>query len=306
MSDAASGAVVLRDERSDMQATFMPRAGMLCASLRHRGEELLAQNAGVDAYASRGKTMGIPLLYPWANRLAGFDYTVRGRKVSVPRDGTVPLDGRGLPIHGVMPGSLGWKLERTEAAYLAARLTWSAPEAPLFAVFPFHHDVEYVASLSAGLLAVQITVRAVGEDAVPVTFGFHPYLTLPGSSRDRWLIDLPAMRRLELDDRQIPVAPGADAPAERFQLGQREFDDGFGEVAESARFALSSGTDLLTLRFVEGYRFAQVYAPAGRDFICFEPMSAPTNALRSGVGLTLLEPGESRTSAFTVAVGVLP
>ena len=54
---------------------------MVCSSLRHRGEELLAQNTGVSAYAEHGKTMGIPLLYPWANRLAGFDYSVAGRTV---------------------------------------------------------------------------------------------------------------------------------------------------------------------------------------------------------------------------------
>lgn len=71
MSDTTLQAALLRDEHSSLEATFVPTAGMLCASLRHHGEELLAQNAGVDAYAAHGKTMGIPLLYPWANRLAG-------------------------------------------------------------------------------------------------------------------------------------------------------------------------------------------------------------------------------------------
>ena len=78
--------VKLCDQEAPLEATFLPGAGMLCCSLRHRGEELLAQNAGVSAYAERGKTMGIPLLYPWANRLAGFDYTVAGRAVAVPHD----------------------------------------------------------------------------------------------------------------------------------------------------------------------------------------------------------------------------
>ncbi|MGP8241569.1 MAG: aldose 1-epimerase, partial [Solirubrobacteraceae bacterium] len=84
MADQALDTVQLRDAQSQLDATFVPGAGMVCCSLRHRGEELLAQNAGVDAYAKRGKTMGIPLLYPWANRLAGFDYTAAGRTVTVP------------------------------------------------------------------------------------------------------------------------------------------------------------------------------------------------------------------------------
>jgi aldose 1-epimerase len=70
MTDAPFATVCLRDETTPLEATFVPGAGMICSSLRHRGDELLAQNAGVAAYARRGKTMGIPLLYPWANRLA--------------------------------------------------------------------------------------------------------------------------------------------------------------------------------------------------------------------------------------------
>ena len=93
------------------EAGFVPGAGMLCCSLRHRGEELLAQNAGVAAYAERGKTMGIPLLYPWANRLAGFEYSAAGRTVQVPHDpNRVALDGNGLPIHGVIGGRMRWEL----------------------------------------------------------------------------------------------------------------------------------------------------------------------------------------------------
>src|SRR5438874_641790 len=61
-----AGALVLSSRESTLQATFVPDAGVVCCSLRHEGEELLAQREGVDAYASRGATMGIPLLYPWA------------------------------------------------------------------------------------------------------------------------------------------------------------------------------------------------------------------------------------------------
>ena len=82
MGDDAFATVRLRDEQARLEATFVPGAGMLCCSLRHRGDELLAQNSGVSAYAEQGTTMGIPLLYPWANRLAGFHYTVAGRTVA--------------------------------------------------------------------------------------------------------------------------------------------------------------------------------------------------------------------------------
>ena len=56
------------------------------------------------------------------------------------------------------------------------------------------------------------------------------------------------------------------------------------------------------MEFLGGYSYAQVFAPAGQEFICFEPMTAPTNALNSGDGLTVLEPGESYRAAFRIAL----
>ena len=54
-----------------MAAQFVPEAGMIGTSLADAGVELLGQRRGLDAYITAGKTMGIPILYPWANRLGG-------------------------------------------------------------------------------------------------------------------------------------------------------------------------------------------------------------------------------------------
>jgi aldose 1-epimerase len=302
----AGASVTLCDEQAPLEATFLPAAGQLCCSLRHRGEELLTQNAGVDAYVERGKTMGIPLLYPWANRLASFDYTVAGRTVAVPHDpARVALDGNGLPIHGVIGGRLAWELLGEPAPgtqSLVAVLHWSEAQPDLFEVFPFRHDLRYEARLAGGRLEIEVRVDACGEDPVPVAFGFHPYLSPPGAPRGRWQVELPAMRCLALDERQIPTGPDQTLPAQTFELAQRGFDDGFDSLAQPARFAVTAGGRRLELEFLEGYPCAQVFAPPARQLLCFEPMTAPANALRSGAGLRVLEPGESYRATFAVRV----
>jgi aldose 1-epimerase len=309
MTDATSATVRLCDDAASLQATFVPGAGMICCSLRHRGEELLAQNAGLAAYAESGATMGIPLLYPWANRLGGFDYTVAGRAVRVPHDSTrIALDANGLPIHGVIGGRLAWELTHApspDAQSLAARLSWSESEPQLFEVFPFRHDLSYEAVLSDGRLEVSITVHACGTDSVPLAFGLHPYLSLPRVPRESWLVELPPMRHLALDSDQIPVGPDQALPAQRFELGGREFDDGFDEVAEPACFCVAAGGRRIALEFLEGYPCAQVFAPRGGQFICFEPMISPANALRSSMGLRLLAPDERYRASFSVGVADL-
>ncbi len=302
----AGAPVTLRDEQAPLEATFLPGAGQLCCSLRHHGEELLTQNAGVDAYVERGKTMGIPLLYPWANRLAGFDYTLAGRTVVVPHDATrVALDDNGLPIHGVIGGRLGWDLLREPtpgAQSLVAVLRWGEAQPGPFEVFPFRHDLRYEARLAGGRLEIEVTVDACGEDPVPVAFGFHPYLSPPGAPRERWRVELPAMRHLALDERQIPTGPEQTLPGQTFELAQRGFDDGYDSLTQPARFAVAGGGRRLELEFLEGYPCAQVYAPPARQLLCFEPMTAPANALRSGAGLRVLEPGENYRATFAVSV----
>jgi aldose 1-epimerase len=315
MADAAFETVRLGDEESSLEAELVPGAGMLCCSLRHRGEELLAQNAGVAAYAEHGHTLGIPLLYPWANRLAGFDYTVAGRTVAVPHDpARIALDDNGLPIHGAIGGRQRWELTRApgtrepgaDARSLAARLSWSDSEPELFEVFPFRHDLLYEAHLAAGRLEVTIGVHACGSDAVPVAFGLHPYLSPPGVPRERYMVQLPPMRRLALDADQIPVGPDRDLPGRQFELAEDELDDGFDRVAEPARFAVAAGGRRIELELLEGYPCAQVYAPRAGQFICFEPMTAPANALRSGDGLRVLAPGERCRATFALHVEDLP
>ena len=137
---------------------------------------------------------------------------------------------------------------------------------------------------------------------MPVSFGFHPYLRLPGADRAGWQVTLPVRRHLLLDDRGVPTGESEDRPAAEFELGDRHFDDGFDRLPAGAVFSVSGGGRTLTVTFERGYPVGQVFAPAGSSYICFEPMTAPTNALRTGAGLQRVIPGQDFTAVFSIAV----
>ena len=291
---------------AELEATFVPGRGMVGVSLRHAGEELLDRQAGLSAYIERGAVMGIPFLHPWANRLAGFSYSFDGRDVHLPPG--PPLvhgDEHGLPIHGVLAASRHWEVAALEAdggtARVRAALDFAAhPE--LMAVFPFPHEVLLEAALTAAGLTITTRVLATGGTPVPISFGFHPYLRLPGADRAGWQVALPARRHLLLDARAIPTGESEDRPAAAFELGDRHFDDGFDRLPDGAVFSVSGGGRTLTVTFERGYPVGQVFAPAGSSFICFEPMTAPTNALRTGAGLRRVVPGQDFSAAFSIGV----
>jgi aldose 1-epimerase len=149
-----------------------------------------------------------------------------------------------------------------------------------------------------------LTLTPTSPDPVPVAFGFHPYLTLPGSDRRSWRIELPVRRRARLDERGIPTGEHEPVSAGSLDgpLGDRRFDDSFDELGRAPVFAVSDARRRVQVEFLAGYRVAQVYAPGGSDFICFEPMTAPVDALRSGRDLVMTGPDASFLAEFAVTV----
>jgi len=285
-------------------AEFVPDAGMLGCSFERDGEQLLDLGKGLAAYAAHGHTMGIPLVYPWANRLERFEYRAAGKFVSFPDDRALThADPNGLPIHGAIPGLMRWEpRDRVDESTLSARLSWNPPSQELEQLYPFAHEVGVEVAIAPGALAIATAVRAVGSDEVPISFGYHPYLRAPGGGRAAWRVRLPRLERLVHDAQQIPTGSREQVTDTEFELADSSWDDGFAVLEEPARFeVISQSGHGIAVECLEGYPFAQIFAPIGHDFICFEPMTAPTNALRSGDGLTVLSPGEEYRAAFRVS-----
>ncbi len=299
-------ACALHDDAADLHGTWLVGGGMLGASLVHHDEELLWQGAGAGAYARERRFMGIPFLHPWANRLSDFGYEAGGHQVTLDRSSSVLLlDQNGLPIHGVLSANRDWSLRELAAeegrARLLASFDFDRPE--LLAAFPFRHRIEMEIELAGGAVQVRVTLSAAGESPVPVAFGFHPYLQLPGSPRAEWEVSFPVRRRLVLDQQQIPT--GATEPAEPLTgpIGERTWDDGFDRIDPPRRFEVRGRGRTIAVEYGDGYPVAQIFAPPGEEYVCIEPMTAPANSLRGpDSALEWVPAGQRRSAAFRIAV----
>jgi aldose 1-epimerase len=280
-----------------LEASFLPGLGMLGVSLRHRGDELLALPGGLEGYGA-GNVTGLPLLAPWANRLGARAYDVHGTIVDLDGLG-LHTDEHGLPIHGTMTARAGWEVLDVGEGSLVARFAFGA-HPDLLASFPFPHEIRIEVGVDAATLTLATTVSPTADRAVPVAFGYHPYLRLPGVGRADVRLRLPARRHVELDGRGLPTGAFRDEAAEDERLGTRTFDDLY-ELRDDRRLGLRGGGRRVTLVVGDGYRYSQVFAPAGGDFVCLEPMTAAVNALVDG-GYPLVPPGGSYTARFAVEV----
>ena len=285
----------------DLQATFEPKLSCVGSSLKHRGEELLGTRAGVEAWSQRGKTMGIPLLHPWANRLSDWSFEVAGRRGELPRgSGFVRTDEHGLPIHGLLHGQTSWEVTSLGEAELVAEYDFGA-DSRRVRLFPFPHVIAVRAVLDPVGLEITTTLTPTGDVPVPIAFGYHPYLKPPGAPRAEWEIECTVTEELILDRHSVPTGEVRSNPVEAGPLADRTFDNGY-QSAMGAWLRVRAGGRTIDLRFLEGYTHAQLFAPRTEDVIAFEPMTAPADALRTGNGLRTVMPGDSFTASFRIDV----
>lgn len=296
-----------------IRAGFIPTAGMVGCSLMHDGEELLGQRQGLGTYISDKATFGIPLLAPWANRLGSLVYAVVHlgggiRRVDVPADSPYmrrdPITG--LPIHGLLGGSPDWEVihagsTRTSAT-LVAKLNFDHKR-PDFEVFPFEHEIRVSVTLRNTTLTIATTVTPTGVDDVPIAYGWHPYFTLPGVPREEWDVSLPFTEVRVLDEKTtLPTGEKAKVEPIHGPLGDLVLDNLFGGVEDGTTATISGGGREIAIRFDRHYDFAVLWAPEGSDFICVEPMTAPTDPFSGQDHLQVVEPGDWTTATWSLIV----
>ena len=271
----------LHDPSSPLTATFVPTAGMVCTSLSDDGVELLGQRRGLDAYLTHGKTMGIPILYPWANRLSASKYEINGAVVTLTAGtGGVRTDQHGVPIHGVLAAYPGWLIIEQSDNQLTAVVDYGG-KPRLLATFPFPHLLTMDITLANRALTIRTTVTPTTAASVPLCFGFHPYLKIPDVPREEWQLQTPTMQHLPVDHWGIPTGATEDWPAGTEPLGTTELDDGFGQVPQGAEFALSGGGRRIAVTFDEGFPWRK-YSRQGPTTSSVSSRWCPTDALRRG------------------------
>ena len=287
--------------------TIEPQAGCVATSWRLGTRELLALPAPREAFLKSARTGGIPLLYPYANRLRTDRFTAAGREVNLALQPDLKRDGNGLPIHGLLLRWNQWSVERLGEASACASITW-AQHASLMRAFPFAHTMRVTWELATTDLGASLRVTTeIDADSgmdVPAAFGWHPYfaITNPASTR----VHMPARTPIALDATglpSMPLQPSATVAAESVPACGGE-DALFALDAASPVTARITQPDLDTsITFGNPYTFMQLYAPkvaAGtKGFACIEPMLCATSALSDGTA-PIVRAGTTLRAAFDI------
>jgi aldose 1-epimerase len=269
------------------EVAIVPSLGNLAYEFKVNGKNVLwLPYQTLAEMKAKPQFGGIPFLAPWANRLSEDAFFANGKKFRLNPDlGNIRRDQNQHPIHGLLTVSPDWQVIAVEADADSARVTsrlefWKHPE--LMAQFPFAHSIEMTHVLRDGTLEVRTTLENLSSDPMPVGIGYHPYFQLHDAPRDQWKVHLAARDHLALSKMTIPT--GERKPVEFpdiFPLAGVVLDDVFGglvrDSSRRATFFVEGAREKISVIYGPKYTVAVVYAPAGRQFICFEPMSAVTD-----------------------------
>ena len=267
--------VQLEDTAHHIVVSVAPLAGNLTREMTVNGRNILGP-------------LGIPFLAPWANRLDEQAFYANGKRYAFNMDlGNV----RGAhPIHGFL-GAAKWDVVEAKAddrsAWVTSRLdVFRQPD--WMAQFPFAHTIEITHRLRDGVLEIAVQLENISAEPMPVAIGFHPYFQVADAPRDAWTIGLAARTEWILSPDKIPT--GETRPIEqRFPdpraavLRDHDLDHVFGDLIRDASgratMTVAGVSQKIDVAFGPNYHAAVVYAPKGRDFICFEPMAGITDSM---------------------------
>lgn len=167
--------------------------------------------------------------------------------------------------------------------------------------YPFEYTCEVMYVLHPDqVLQVETTVLNLGDEAIPVADGWHPYFTLGGKIND-YELQMASDAMLEFDDKLIPTGKHIFEPSftTAHLLGDRFLDNCFllHVTPEEPVCTIRNPANGLSLSFFTNanYPYLQLYTPDHRNSIAIENLSGAPDCFNNGMGLKVLEPRHSET-----------
>ena len=276
--------VHLKDAAHNTEVSVLISIGNNAYDMRVNGKPVFwSPYADIAEQKAKPAMLGNPFLAPWANRLDHEGFYFEGHHYPLNADlKNYRNDGNKQPIHGLILYTDRWSLVEAKASATEAHVTsklefWKYPD--LMAQFPFAHTLEMTYRLKDGSLEVSTTIRNLSVSAMPVAIGFHPYFQITDAPRDEWQVTMPVREQVVLSATLVPTGERKPNPyVNPFSLKGVQLDDVFTDLS-GRDFAVQGKSQKIVVEYGPKYPVAVVYAPPGRSFICFEPMTGVTNAI---------------------------
>lgn len=246
------------------------------------------------------------VLAPWPNRVRDGRWVHEGKAMQL----DITEVERGNAIHGLLRNTPYRVVEKWDDS-----VTLGAAVVPQHG-WPFHLWTTVQYALTGNGIRVTHTATNIGTHAAPIAFGTHPFLAVGAHPIEELTITARTVEHVIVDDRLNPegLEPVAGT---RFDLSSgvavkdAQFDDAWrvepdGDGIVRTVLSAPDGTETELWQGRE-WEWLQVFVTrifpgesGQQTAIAVEPMTAPADALNSGIGLRWLQPGDSWSGSWGI------
>lgn len=266
--------------------------------------QIVSVGAGLAELSYRGSHLVIPhkpeelppahlgkVLIPWPNRIAKGCYLYEKKEYQLP----INEHSSQAAIHGF----LAWR-DWQVTEYTTAAVTLTAFLPPSYG-YPFALMSQVIYSLDAETgLSIEIISRNTGDKQAPYGAGIHPYLTCNLAPVDGYMLQIPASHLFAVDAQSNPTTLHStremdfDYSALK-RIGNKKIDHTFKTEGQEWEVNIVDPKQGLSVSLQSNQPWLQIYSgeKLNRKGLAVEPMSCPPNAFNSGIGLSILRPGQS-------------
>jgi aldose 1-epimerase len=302
------------------RATIVPSLGFTCIEFRtqigNQTVSVLDSEPDILGGQCRPGRSGIPILFPFPNRIRDGRFEYRGRTYHVSPPAWFPQT-----IHGFCLDR-PWRVTEQTPHSLTGEflLSRDAPERP--AQWPADARLTVTYRIRDRQLRADILVENPDRVPLPWGFGTHPYFRLPlgnAGTAAQCRIQALAGKQWTLDQ-CFPTGELSDVPPEKsfsrgWSYGSCPLDDVYtdltiSEDGEGQRIDDPAAGLSMIQRHSADFRELVVFTPKDRPVICLEPYTCATDAVNlqaRGIdaGLRELQPGESASLWFEIEVATI-
>lgn len=268
-----------------------PAHGFNCLRWRTGGRDLLYSAAEWldNPVPTRS---GVPILFPFPNRIRDGVFTFHGRTYELPKNDSTKANA----IHGFAPRN-PWRVSGYGADTTGAwvhgdfQISIDAPNAA--GLWPGDGLLSVVYRLGPDRLRIEMRVRNTGDGPFPFGLGLHPYFRVPGDEHvNRGVLHAPARSLWPLAD-NLPTGEKKPLPDELNwnrprTIGGTQLDTVYGDlgaIREEPGGLLLRGTlghvnrtGRLELWTTADFRESVLFTPPHRKAVCLEPYTCVTDA----------------------------
>jgi len=237
----------------DYLLELTPDIGGAIARFEWRGQPLMRTSCGPSIF----DTACFPLV-PFSNRIAFGRFEADGREVVLPPN--FPGAEHAHPLHG-----FGWLAPWSIIEQQPARAILRHHHAP--DAWPWRYEAEQMFELSPDGLRQILSVRNLGDSAMPAGLGFHPYFprtdrtVYAGRHRGEWQTSAEGLPL------RVDLAPSAIDWWHGAPVGSRTVDTVYTGREGTLRIDWPERNLRLRIEPAASLTFTVIYTPAGQDFL---------------------------------------